>query len=133
MADKNKVLFGKLWDGTKVFIVDGPTVRNLHKIDFTEGGHSKVYSYIPTGEIWVEHMEDPQDESFNLVHEVVEWILMKYKIIPDYDKAHDATNAIEDMARSILTGTKPTIQTGDRLPVEQPPSMRGKPKRWERD
>lgn len=131
MADKNKVLFGKLWDGTKVFIVDGPTVRNLHKIDFTEGGHSEVYDYVPKNEIWVERMADPQDESFNLVHEVVEYIVMKYGIIPDYDEAHDATNTIEDMARSILTGTKPTVQTGDRLPPhEKPPSMRKSG--WER-
>jgi len=134
MADKiKKCLLQTLWDGTKVYCVDGPGVRNHGHIDFTEGGHGLVYDYVPKKEIYVEHMADPEDGSMNALHEIIEYVLMKYKVIPDYDKAHDATSTIEDLIRSIRTGTHPTIQDGDRLPPhEKPPSLRGKSKGWER-
>lgn len=104
---EEKKLLGKLWDGTKVFEVDGGWVRDHHHIDYVEGGHGLCYKYIPKNEIWVEKMLEPEDESYNLIHECIEYILMKYKIITDYDPAHDATSTIEDMARSVEKGENP--------------------------
>jgi hypothetical protein len=92
-----------------VCIVDGGWIRNHHHIDFVEGGHGYVYPYVPQNEIWVEHMESHDDMSYNLIHEIVEYILMKYKVVPKYDNAHDAASRIEDMARSILMNIPMTV------------------------
>ena len=93
-----------IWDGTKIFIVDGDYVRSNvantkeNGIDFVEGGHDLVYKFIPKDEIWVEHMVSKDDEKMNMVHEIYEHTLMKH-LKMDYDKAHDHTQTVERAVR----------------------------------
>ena len=102
-----KQFIRKLWDGTKVYLVDGDYVRSHHHIDFVEGGHDLVYDFVPKDEIWVEEMKNKSDESYSALHEIYEHTLMKHKIVTDYDSAHEASNQVEDICRSINAGVKP--------------------------
>ena len=86
-------LYKKLSDDTKVWLVDGEKVRDLYKTDYTQGGHSVVYDFIPDGEIWLEYGLDPEEIPFILYHELFERTLMTNKHM-SYDKAHvKAANA----------------------------------------
>ena len=100
--EDEKVQLGKLWDGTKLFLVNGKYHRGpLHELDFTEGANHPARGFVPKGEIWIEKMIDPIDQSFNAVHEIVEYLLMQYGGFKDYDKAHEHTNEIENIVRSM--------------------------------
>lgn len=61
----------------KVWVVDGEAVRGLFFIDFTEGGHSLVYPFIPKDEIWLDDDLSPRELKFVLLHELHERNLMK--------------------------------------------------------
>jgi hypothetical protein len=41
-------------DKLKVWIVRGEVVRDLFFLDFTEGGHDKVYDFVPDNEVWID-------------------------------------------------------------------------------
>jgi len=60
----------------KVWIVSGELVRGLLCIDFTEGGHDKVYPFIPKNEIWLDDDLGPKERKFVLLHELHERNLM---------------------------------------------------------
>jgi hypothetical protein len=62
--------------GVKVWIVDGNLVRSLIFIDFTEGGHDKVYSFIPPKEVWLDDDLVQKEIKFVLLHELHERFLM---------------------------------------------------------
>lgn len=83
----HKRLMKILPDETKVFRVDGSFVRDHYLLDWTMGGHSLVYDFIPDDEIWIEKMEDSSEEIFNLAHELFERRLMKDQGL-DYEDAH---------------------------------------------
>lgn len=95
-----KQLIHKLWDGTKVFLVHGNYVRDNINDEFIGGGHGMQDEEIPKDEIWVEHTEEPADIKELLVHEITEYIFMKYQN-ESYDKAHEIANSIEDTIRRI--------------------------------
>lgn len=59
-----------------VWIVDGKIVRDIFFIDFTLGGHDKVYAFIPKNEIWIDDDVNPEEIPFILVHEMHERTLM---------------------------------------------------------
>jgi len=97
--------WGKIWDGTTVYIVDGTYVRDHYDVDFVMGGHGYVYAtYIPKNEIWLENMVRSEDDALDLAHEIIEYILMKYKVISGYDPAHGATAQIEGLCRKTIQG-----------------------------
>lgn len=82
---KNKEIFKlihkSLWkkysiNGLRVWIIRGELVRDRLFIDFTEGGHDKVYPFIPDGEIWIEDDLNPNERKFVLLHELHERNLM---------------------------------------------------------
>lgn len=101
--DKNtnwKEFLAELRDGTKIYIVDGEHVRDNLDEQFTEGGHSEVYSFIPKSEIWVEHLESPSDMKENLTHELFEYYEMKEEE-NSYEKAHELASDIENALRRI--------------------------------
>ncbi|PJE81869.1 hypothetical protein COU58_00070 [Candidatus Pacearchaeota archaeon CG10_big_fil_rev_8_21_14_0_10_32_42] len=50
----HKKLLKKYSNYLKVWIINGKIVRDLYFIDYVEGGHDKVYSFIPEGEIWID-------------------------------------------------------------------------------
>jgi hypothetical protein len=60
----------------KVWIVDGELVRDVFFVDFTEGGHDKVYFFIPKNEIWVDNDVINREVKFILLHELHERNLM---------------------------------------------------------
>ncbi len=95
--------WGKLWDGCKIFVVDGPHVRGNFFVDYVEGGHGYVYNWIPKDEIWIEDLPDEVDQGINLMHEIYEYTLMKY-VKKDYDKAHECTACVEAMVREAMAG-----------------------------
>lgn len=100
-----KKFHGSLVDDTKIFVVDGNYIRDkldIHnKKQFINGGHGLVYpDYIPKNEIWVEHMINVQDEKMNLLHEIVEYLKMKYENL-SYETAHKASLNIERLIRTL--------------------------------
>ena len=92
-----KVFLDKLWDGTKIYIVDGFDLRH-HHTEFELGGHGFVYDYIPKNEIWVEDMKNVEDRRKNLAHEIFEYTLMKYGKA-GYETAHKCALSMEAAIR----------------------------------
>jgi len=77
--------------------VDGSTIRKHFDPLFNVGGHFKVYSYIPKGEIWLDHKMDPKELSYFLIHESVECKLMMRGV--NYDIAHEYASVAEKEMR----------------------------------
>jgi hypothetical protein len=91
-------LIKKLKDGTRICIVDGSKVRTDFDIDFTEGGHDKVYRFIPKKTIWIDDDLKKEERPYILLHELHERRRMendKWK----YNKAHIESSKIEYKAR----------------------------------
>ena len=88
-----KYSHGKL----NVWIVDGELVRGLYFVDFTQGGHDKVYKFIPENEVWIDDDVSQKEMKFVLLHELHERNLMKKEM--KYDPAHQSSSAIEAYAR----------------------------------
>lgn len=84
-------------DRLKVWIVDGELVRGVYFVDFTQGGHDKVYKFIPEGEIWIDDDVSQKEMKFVLLHEIHERNLMERGM--RYDPAHDSSLIIEHYAR----------------------------------
>ncbi len=81
----------------KIWIVNGEIVRDLFFLDFTEGGHDKVYSFIPEREVWIDDDISLNEIPFVLLHELHERNLMaKGK---NYDSAHKSSSKIEYFCR----------------------------------
>lgn len=102
--DKEKILekvhvkFLKSYsNGVKVWIVNGELVRNLFFLDFTEGGHDKVYPFIPEKEVWLDDDLSKSERKFVLLHEMHERGLMSKGV--DYDSAHIAASKVEFFCR----------------------------------
>ena len=102
-----KKFHGKLWEGTKIYIVDGNYVRNNIDIgqkdsQFIEGGHSLVYDWMPQKppEIWVERVINIEDMRDNLIHELIEYIQMKYLNLK-YEESHDHALNFERLIRTL--------------------------------
>jgi hypothetical protein len=95
--DIHKSILGKLEDGVTVWEVDGSVVRNLHKVDFTEGGHDKVYDFVPANEVWIDDAVSKHERPFVLIHELHERGLMDKGM--DYDKAHRKSSNLEHKCR----------------------------------
>ncbi|MBI3963806.1 MAG: hypothetical protein HY341_02290 [Candidatus Kerfeldbacteria bacterium] len=72
-------------------------VRQYLDPDFIFGGHALVYSYIPSGELWLDALQDPREAPYHLLHERTEYTLMR-KGVP-YDSAHDLATAADKAER----------------------------------
>jgi hypothetical protein len=80
-----------------VWLVKGRAVRDRFDIDFTEGGHGRVYRWMPKNEIWLDDATTADDRPFNFLHELSEWNQMgKGK---SYEAAHHAALDVELEAR----------------------------------
>lgn len=81
----------------RVWLVDGKTVRDFLLTDFAEGGHDRVYPFVPCDEIWIEEILSEQERRFTLLHELHERHLMgKGK---QYPQAHHGATIVEDRYR----------------------------------
>jgi hypothetical protein len=89
----------KKYSGTvKVWVVKGELVRSLDFIDFTEGGHDKVYHFVPKNEVWLDDDLGPGERKFVLLHELHERHLMALGW--PYFKAHRSASRIEYHCRA---------------------------------
>jgi hypothetical protein len=80
-----------------VWVVNGEIVRNIYFIDFTEGGHNKVYNFIPDNEVWIDDDIFPDERKFVLLHEMHERYLMSKGV--SYDNAHQESSSLEYFCR----------------------------------
>lgn len=83
----------------KVWVVDGELVRNLCFIDFTEGGHDKVYRFVPEKEVWLDDDLMPEERRLVLLHEMHERYLMAHGW--PYSKAHKDSRSLNLAAGAI--------------------------------
>lgn len=95
---KYKEFHKKLKDGTTIYSVDGDYVRNNLEVDFIGGGHGYVYTFIPKNEIWIEQRFSQDDQTFFLMHEMIERLLMIHAKWT-YNKAHAFANDVERVLR----------------------------------
>ncbi|MEN6310755.1 MAG: hypothetical protein ABFD80_04375 [Acidobacteriota bacterium] len=93
IEDIHKQLFKKYSGAVKVWIVKGELVRSLYFIDFTEGGHDKVYHFVPKSEVWLDDDLGPEERKYVLLHEFHERHLMSQGW--PYFKAHRSASRIE--------------------------------------
>jgi len=91
-----RILFS-LGNKLKIWLINGEEVRTLFFIDFTEGGHGKVYDFIPANEVWIDDDLTIEERKFILVHELHERRLMAKGL--DYNTAHYKSSALERFCR----------------------------------
>ena len=82
----------------KVWLIRGELVRDLFFLDFTEGGHDKVYSFVPKNEVWLEETIPKKEIKLILLHEIHERNLMIKGL--SYDNAHKSASKIEFHCRN---------------------------------
>jgi hypothetical protein len=80
-----------------VWVADGEIVRDKFFIDYTEGGHDKVYHFIPAGEVWLDDDLELKERKYVLLHEVHERFLMSGGM--KYYPAHRSASHIEYYCR----------------------------------
>lgn len=99
LIDKLHIRLLKKYSGKKIQVwrVNGEIVRDFFFLDFTEGGHSKVYPFIPENEIWIDDDLSEREWKFVLLHEIHERNLMSKGM--DYDHAHLDSSKIEYACR----------------------------------
>ncbi|MFA5358566.1 MAG: hypothetical protein WC310_01935 [Patescibacteria group bacterium] len=76
VASVHKELLKEYSKKVNVWVVRGELVRDFYYIDFTEGGHDRVYSFIPDKEIWLDDGLYPAEREFVLLHELYERRIM---------------------------------------------------------
>ena len=92
-----KVVHEKLWkkleNGLTVWVVNGRMVRSAFDIDFTAGGHDKVYEFVPENEVWIDDAIVENERGYVLLHELHERNKMSGGW--PYSKAHADSSRIE--------------------------------------
>ena len=62
--------------GFKVYEVDGEWIRNNLDVIFGSGGHGRVHTFIPKGEIWIAKGYNTHYQARCILHEANEFKLM---------------------------------------------------------
>jgi hypothetical protein len=96
-AEMHEAIWKALESGITVWIVNGRLVRSTFDIDYTEGGHDKVYEFVPTNEVWIDDAIVEQERGYVLLHELHERNQMS-KGMP-YSEAHAESSKIEFRCR----------------------------------
>jgi hypothetical protein len=97
-TNKNFVIKTFKQDSWTVRIVKGKIVRRSLDQSFVAGGHGLVYPwYIPKSEIWLDDTIAPVERKYILLHEMLEYRLMKKGL--SYNKAHKIACTEEKKAR----------------------------------
>ncbi len=85
-------------DGFSIWLVSGRWIRNHLDEDFTEGGQSLKWNFIPDDEIWVDDSLDKAERYVTEEHELVEHRAMARGI--PYEIAHSKyANVVERRLR----------------------------------
>jgi len=79
--------------GVKIWIVDGPKVRQHLDGDFTFAGHGYKYDFIPKDEVWLDSAMSVEQAYFALFHEMNERLMIARS--GDYDSAYPEALALE--------------------------------------
>jgi hypothetical protein len=98
VEDIHKTLLKKYSGTVKVWVVKGELVRSVYFIDFTEGGHDKVYRFVPRNEVWLDDDLASAERKFVLLHELHERYLMNLGW--PYSRAHRSASKIEYHCRA---------------------------------
>jgi hypothetical protein len=98
IEDIHKTLLKKYSATVKVWVVKGELVRSVYFIDFTEGGHDKVYRFVPRNEVWLDDDLAWGERKFVLLHELHERHLMSRGW--PYSQAHRSASKIEYHCRA---------------------------------
>lgn len=93
-----------------IWLVDGKLVRDFFLLDYAEGGHDKVYLFIPKNEIWIDEILPDEEIDFIVLHELHERFLMSRG--EKYSEAHKSATLVEDYYRDHPDGL------GDRIKKE---------------
>jgi len=80
-----------------IWLVAGKYIRSFFDLDFTEGGHDYVYSYVPKKEVWVDNDLQEAERPYVILHELYERSLMKKGL--KYDEAHRRSSRLEWSSR----------------------------------
>ena len=91
--DVHRQLWKDLENGVRVWIVNGRLVRSVFDIDFTAGGHDKVYEFVPKDEVWIDDDIVEKERGYVLLHELHERNLMSTGW--PYSRAHADSSKIE--------------------------------------
>lgn len=86
-------------EGLRLVFVEGTVVRHYLDPEFVLGGHDRVYSYIPAGEVWLDVRMDPREVPYIILHETVERDLMGQN--KNYDVAHEYATTADKEARRL--------------------------------
>lgn len=127
-----KQLFSKYTKKIKIWLVRGDLVRGIFFLNFTEGGHDRVYDFIPKDEIWVDDSLCVSEIPCILVHELHEryligkgWIydskgIGVFSRKPEKGKksAHFEAEKVETYCRNHLKDTKKILVKEIRLNEE---------------
>ena len=100
LPDASKVhehLWKKLKNGVSVWIVNGRLVRSAFDIDFTAGGHDRVYKFVPAREVWIDDAIEKKERGVVLLHELHERNRMGEGL--SYNKAHAESSRLEFRCR----------------------------------
>jgi len=89
-------LLGKLGK-ISIWLINGRLVRSDFDINFTEGGHDFVYSYIPKNEVWIDNDIMPEERPYVLLHELFERLQMGQGLT--YNQAHRHASQLEWQSR----------------------------------
>jgi hypothetical protein len=81
----------------EIWRVDGGKVRDRYYIDFTIGGHDRVYSFIPKGEVWIDDDVDMDELYDSILHELWERSFMGEGT--EYEDAHEKATKREQKER----------------------------------
>jgi hypothetical protein len=88
----------------RIYLVATTPTKRIYP-DWTEGGHDRVYAFIPSDEVWISDNLPPLEIRLTTLHELRErrrmGVLMRGGMshANAYDKAHDESLAVEDKYR----------------------------------
>lgn len=118
----------------RICLVNGVAIRDNLAQDFTMGGHTLVYPFIPDNDIWIEEGLGKRDREATVVHEVNELSFMRKGM--SYEEAHKLANKAEAEYRKTtspitkLQGSETIQKILPMMPAEGPPLPRALNIRW---
>lgn len=67
---------GSAQQDIEIYLTRGNLIRDFFRIEFTEGGHDLVYSFVPTSQVWIDNDLVVEEHGYIILHELLERSLM---------------------------------------------------------